>query len=178
MGRGCLFCIIRQYLTKTCRIDWYNRCLFTSLTRPDCLHCRLTRLVDKIMLSSIGFGVISMDEILPRKTEKPWGYELLYALTPQYAGKILFVKKGFRLSLQYHQEKDESMYLLQGKVLFTIQPQNGKLTEIVGESGFCLHLPPMTTHRIEALEDATLLEVSTPQLGDVVRLQDDYGRSK
>ena len=119
-----------------------------------------------------------MDEILPRKTEKPWGYELLYALTPQYAGKVLFVKKGYRLSLQYHQEKDESMYLLQGKVLFTIQPKNGKLTEIVGESSFCLHIPPMTTHRIEALEDATLLEVSTPQLSDVVRLQDDYGRTR
>ena len=119
-----------------------------------------------------------MDEILPRKTEKPWGYELLYALTPLYAGKILFVKKGYRLSLQYHREKDESMYLLQGKVLFTIQRKNETLTEIVRESGFCLHIPPMTTHRLEALEDATLLEVSTPQLGDVVRLQDDYGRFK
>ena len=119
-----------------------------------------------------------MDEKLPRKTDKPWGYELLYALTPQYAGKILFVKKGYRLSLQYHQEKEESQYLLYGKALFTVQPQNGQLTETVAESGFCLHLPPMTTHRIEALEDATILEVSTPQLSDVVRLQDDYGRSK
>ena len=119
-----------------------------------------------------------MDEKLPRKTEKPWGYELLYALTPQYAGKVLFVKKGFRLSLQYHQEKDESMYLLSGKALFTIQPQNGKKTETVEETGYCLHLPPMTTHRIEALEDTTILEVSTPQLNDVVRVQDDYGRIK
>jgi oxalate decarboxylase/phosphoglucose isomerase-like protein (cupin superfamily) len=130
------------------------------------------------MLSANGFGVISMNEILPRKTEKPWGYELLYALTTQYAGKVIFVKKGYRLSLQYHQEKDESMYLLQGKALFTVQPQNGKMSEIVGESGFCLHLPPLTTHRVEALEDATILEVSTPQLSDVVRLQDDYGRAK
>ncbi|MDD5287718.1 MAG: hypothetical protein PHY28_01220 [Dehalococcoidales bacterium] len=119
-----------------------------------------------------------MEEKLPRKTEKPWGYELLYALTPQYAGKVIFVKKGFRLSLQYHKEKDESMYLLQGKVLFSVQPQNGKMTETVGEAGFCLHLPPLMTHRIEALEDATILEVSTPQLGDVVRLQDDFGRAK
>ena len=119
-----------------------------------------------------------MEEQLPRKTEKPWGYELLFAVTPQYAGKVIFVRKGYRLSLQYHKEKDESMYLLQGKVLFTVQPQNDKMSEIVGGPGFCLHLPPLTTHRIEALEDATILEVSTPQLGDVVRLQDDYGRAK
>ena len=119
-----------------------------------------------------------MEEKLPRKTDKPWGYELLYALTSQYAGKILFVKKGFRLSLQYHKEKDESMYLLSGKVLFSVQQQNGNMTETVGEPGFCLHLPPMTTHRIEALEDASILEVSTPQLSDVVRVQDDYGRTK
>lgn len=119
-----------------------------------------------------------MEGMLPRKTEKPWGYELLYALTPQYAGKLIFVKKGYRLSLQYHQEKDESMYLLLGKVLFSVQPQNGKMAETVGEPGYCLHLPPMMIHRIEALEDATILEVSTAQLSDVVRLQDDYGRAQ
>jgi len=119
-----------------------------------------------------------METKLPQKTEKPWGYELLFALTPRYAGKVLFVKKGSRLSLQYHKEKDESQYLLHGKVLFTVQPQNGKSTETIAESGFCLHLPPMTTHRIKALEDATILEVSTSQLDDVVRLQDDYGRAK
>ena len=119
-----------------------------------------------------------MEEKLPRKTEKPWGYELLYALTPRYAGKLIFVKKGYRLSLQYHKEKEESMYLLRGKVRFSVQPQNDKMTDIVGEPGFTLHLPPQTTHRVEALEDSTILEVSTPQLGDVVRLQDDYGRAK
>lgn len=119
-----------------------------------------------------------MEEKLPRKTEKPWGYELLYALTPRYAGKLIFVKKGYRLSLQYHKEKEESMYLLQGKVRFSVQPQNEKMTETTGEPGFSLHLPPLTTHRVEALEDSTILEVSTPQLGDVVRLQDDYGRAK
>jgi mannose-6-phosphate isomerase-like protein (cupin superfamily) len=130
------------------------------------------------MLSTNTLGVIGMNEMLPRKTEKPWGYELLYALTPQYAGKMIFVKKGYRLSLQYHQEKDESMYLLQGKVRFSVQPQDGKMTDTVAEPGFCLHLPPLTTHRVEALEDATILEVSTAQLSDVVRLQDDYGRAK
>ena len=119
-----------------------------------------------------------MEDKLPRRTEKPWGYELLFALTPQYAGKILFVKKGNRLSLQYHKEKEESQFLQHGKAVFTVQVQNGEPTEIVAEPGFCLHLPPMTTHRVEALEDATIVEVSTTQLGDVVRLQDDYGRIK
>jgi len=118
-----------------------------------------------------------MENVLPRKTEKPWGYELLYAFTPQYAGKMLFVKKGYRLSLQYHKQKDESQYVQCGKVLFTFY-QNGKMTERVGEAGFCLHLSPGTVHRIEALEDALILEVSTPQLSDVVRLEDDYGRAK
>ena len=118
-----------------------------------------------------------MDKALPRKTQKPWGYELLYAFTPQYAGKVLFVKKGSRLSLQYHAEKDESLYVQCGKVLFTIN-QNGKTTEKIGESGFCIHFPPRTIHRIEALEDALILEVSTPQLSDVFRLEDDYGRIK
>jgi mannose-6-phosphate isomerase len=119
-----------------------------------------------------------MEDKFPRRTEKPWGYELLFALTTQYAGKVLFVKKGFRLSLQYHKEKEESQYLLQGKVLFTIQPQNGTQIQTIAETGFCIHLPPMTIHRIKALEDATIIEVSTPQLGDVIRLQDDYGREK
>jgi quercetin dioxygenase-like cupin family protein len=119
-----------------------------------------------------------MEDKLPRKTEKPWGYELLYALTPQYAGKVIFVKKGFRLSLQYHQEKEETIYVLNGRVRFTVQPQNGKATETTAKPGFCVHLPPFTVHRIEALEDTTLLEVSTSQLNDVVRLQDDYGRAK
>jgi len=82
-----------------------------------------------------------LEEKLPQKTEKPWGYELLYAYTSLYAGKVIFVKKGSRLSLQYHREKDESMYLLQGKVLFSVQPQNGKMTETIAEPGFCLHLP-------------------------------------
>lgn len=118
-----------------------------------------------------------MEEKLPSKTEKPWGYELLFALTPLYAGKILFVKKDHRLSLQYHKEKDESQYVVSGKVLFTVQYQNDEPTETVEEKGFCIHLSPGTIHRIAAFEDSTLLEVSTSQLDDVVRLQDDYGRA-
>ena len=118
-----------------------------------------------------------MEKHLPVKTEKPWGYELLFAFTPDYAGKILFVKKGSRLSLQYHVEKDESMYLQQGTARFTLN-REGKTSEIIAGTGFCLHITPHTIHRVEAVEDTTILEVSTPQLTDVVRLADDYGRVK
>jgi len=119
-----------------------------------------------------------MEEKLPKKTEKPWGHELLYALTPFYAGKIIYIKKGGRLSLQYHVEKDESMYLLEGKIKFSRQPLNGILKETTELPGWSCHLPPNTIHRIAALKDSVILEVSTTQLDDVVRLKDDYGRAE
>jgi len=119
-----------------------------------------------------------MEEKLPRKTEKPWGYELLFAHTPKYVGKVIFVKKGYRLSLQYHQEKDESMYLHQGKALMTIEGSDGQLVESVAEPGYCVRIRPLTKHRLQAIEDTTILEVSTPELEDVVRVEDDYGRTK
>lgn len=119
-----------------------------------------------------------MNEELPRKTEKPWGHELLYAHTEKYAGKLIFVKKGHRLSLQYHQRKDESMYILSGKARIDSGEDETKLTSRVLEPGGIIRLKPLTRHRVEALEDTTLLEVSTPELEDVVRLQDDYGRAE
>ena len=118
-----------------------------------------------------------MFENLPRKTEKPWGYELLYALTEKYAGKIIFIKKAHRLSLQYHRVKDESLYLFQGMILLKSEELNGQMNESLFNPGESIRLPPLTKHRIEALEDTLLLEVSTPELEDVVRLEDDYGRS-
>jgi len=118
-----------------------------------------------------------MDE-LPRKTEKPWGYELLFALTPHYAGKILFVKKGHRLSLQYHNEKDETLYIQQGKALLEIEDEGGNMVRTEALPGIAFRLPPMKKHRFQAIEDTTFLEVSTPELDDVVRLDDDYGRSE
>ena len=117
-----------------------------------------------------------MENAFPRKTEKPWGYELLLARTSQYAGKLIFVKKGHRLSLQFHKKKDESMYFYQGKALIETEGSDGRLVRTVAEPGYCLRIPPMTKHRLEALEDTTFFEVSTPELDDVVRLQDDYGR--
>ena len=119
-----------------------------------------------------------MEEKLPRKTEKPWGHELLYAHTPKYAGKVIFVKKGHRLSFQYHEKKEESIYIYLGKAMVTTEGSDGKLIETAAEPGYTIHITPFTKHRLEALEDTTFLEVSTPELEDVVRLEDDYGRTE
>jgi len=114
---------------------------------------------------------------LPEKTVKPWGYELLYALTDSYAGKIIFVRRNHRLSLQYHQSKEETMYFQSGRALVETGTEATMLSENIFEAGQSLHLPPGTCHRIKALEDTVILEVSTPQLDDVIRLDDDYGRA-
>ena len=117
-----------------------------------------------------------MEDNLPRRTEKPWGYELLYGLTPKYAGKIIFVKKGHRLSYQYHEIKEETMYIQHGKAVMTMEGKNGAHGDTVVKAGDSIHIPPFTKHRIKALEDTTILEVSTAELEDVVRIEDDYGR--
>ena len=119
-----------------------------------------------------------MEDRLPQKTEKPWGYELLFARTPKYAGKIIFVRKGHRLSLQYHEKKDESMYIYEGKALVEIEGSGGRMVSTLLQPAQCVRIPPLTKHRLEAIEDTTFLEVSTPELEDVVRLEDDYGRAK
>ena len=118
-----------------------------------------------------------MPENLPRKTEKPWGYELLFALTSRYAGKLIFISKGHRLSLQYHDKKDETMLIQQGKVLMEVGENENALKPIELKPGDRIHLPPLTRHRLQALEDTFLFEVSTPELDDVTRLADDYGRT-
>jgi len=118
-----------------------------------------------------------MKDKLPRKTEKPWGFELLFAHTPKYAGKVIFVKAGHRLSLQYHKEKDESMYIYEGRAVIEIGTSDGQLVKHRAEPGFSIWIPPFTKHRVEAIEDTTLFEVSTPELEDVERLSDDYGRT-
>lgn len=119
-----------------------------------------------------------MAEKLPRKIEKPWGYELLFALTSKYAGKVIFVRKGHRLSLQYHKKKDESMYIFEGKALIEVAGSDGQLVQSVVQPGYSVRIPPLTKHRVAAIEDTTLLEVSTPELEDVERLEDDYNRVK
>lgn len=116
-------------------------------------------------------------EKLPHKTEKPWGYELLFAHTQRYAGKLIFVKQGHRLSLQYHSKKDEAILIHQGKIMMEIEDTTGNKSTVILEPGQSIHLPPLTRHRLQAIEDTTLFEVSTPELDDVTRLADDYGRA-
>ncbi len=118
-----------------------------------------------------------MDDKLPRKNEKPWGYELLFALTEKYAGKLIYVKQGHRLSLQYHRQKDETLYIYEGKALVEIEGKNGEIVEQEMKSGDSFRVPPMTKHRMKALEDTVFFEVSTPELEDIVRMEDDYGRA-
>ena len=113
-----------------------------------------------------------------RRVEKPWGYELLYAATDQYCGKVIFIRAGEELSLQFHRAKDETIYVQSGRVEFEIgDPGKPTDTEVIAP-GRAFHIRPGTVHRLRALEDTVLLEVSTPELDDVVRLEDRYGRAE
>ncbi|MEI8218794.1 MAG: cupin [Elusimicrobiota bacterium] len=107
--------------------------------------------------------------------KKPWGKELLFALTDRYAGKILVLNKGHRLSLQYHEKKDESLLLYAGAIKLTVN-QGGRLVEKRIAANTVFHFPPGAVHRMEALKNSVLIEVSTPELNDVIRVQDDYDR--
>ena len=112
-----------------------------------------------------------------RRVDKPWGHELIWALTDVYCGKVLFVAAGHSLSLQFHREKDESWLVQSGMCQIELgETGQAVLSEEVVGPGTALHYPPGTVHRITALEDTTILEVSTPHLDDVVRLEDLYGR--
>jgi mannose-6-phosphate isomerase len=113
----------------------------------------------------------------PRRVDKPWGWELIWADAEEYVGKILFVRAGHSLSLQYHRVKDESWYVQSGRAELELGEagQTVLSTEVI-VPGACFHFRPGTVHRVTALEDTTILEVSTPQLDDVVRLEDKYGR--
>jgi mannose-6-phosphate isomerase len=110
--------------------------------------------------------------------KKPWGEERIFAHTPKYAGKILIVRKGHRLSLQYHNKKDEMLYLEEGLLKLEIGRNEKKLLKKTIISGESFKVSPKMLHRIEAIENCRLIEVSTPELDDVVRVADDYGRAK
>ena len=121
-------------------------------------------------------GMEITPESLPRRIDKPWGYEIWWAWTDAYVGKILHVDAGHKLSLQYHEQKDETSYLLRGRLMLTRGPSQEALsTSEVGE-GATWRNRPGDVHTIEALQDSDVLEVSTPHLEDVVRLSDHYGR--
>ena len=112
-----------------------------------------------------------------RKVEKPWGYELIWALTDVYCGKVLFVTAGHSLSLQFHREKDESWLVQSGRAKLELgEVGETLLKEEIVVAGNAFHYVPGTVHRVTAIEDTTILEVSTPHLADVVRLEDAYGR--
>jgi len=112
---------------------------------------------------------------LPYRVEKPWGYELIWAKADRYVGKILHIEPGHVLSLQYHNKKDESIYVLSGEIILRIQ-QGEKLLERRVRAGEAFHIPPKQIHQFEAVTVTDLLEASTPELDDVVRLKDRYGR--
>ncbi len=111
------------------------------------------------------------------KVDKPWGYELHWAKTDRYVGKVLHIAAGHALSLQYHNLKDETILLWAGRLLFEIE-REGVLTRLEMRPGERVHVTPKTVHRMTALEDCDVFEVSTPELDDVVRLEDRYGRTK
>ena len=113
----------------------------------------------------------------PRRVDKPWGHELIWAVTDDYVGKLLFVKAGESLSLQFHREKDESWLVQSGRAKLELGSMGEPmLKEEVVAAGASFRFRPGTVHRVTALEDTTILEVSTPHLEDVVRLEDRYGR--
>src|SRR5688572_24672629 len=113
----------------------------------------------------------------PRTVDKPWGHELIRAVTDRYVGKILHIKKGQSLSLQYHVKKDETVMVLTGKLAFTYYAdgETPRVSELGPREPF--HVVPGLRHRMVALEDTDVVEVSTTELDDVVRLEDKYGRA-
>ena len=112
----------------------------------------------------------------PRRVEKPWGWELVWAEADDYVGKLLFVRAGEALSLQYHERKDESWLVQEGRARLELGDIGGELEPVEIYAGDAFRFRPGTLHRVTALEDTLVVEVSTPHLDDVVRLEDRYGR--
>jgi len=129
-------------------------------------------------IDSPNYGSLDRFSFAARQVEKPWGWELIWAHADAYVGKILFVRSGHSLSLQFHRQKDESWYVESGRAELELgDAGQGVLNNEVITAGACFHFPVGTVHRVTALEDTTILEVSTPYLDDVVRLEDSYGRA-
>ena len=114
---------------------------------------------------------------LPRRVDKPWGHELIWAWTDKYVGKLLVIEAGKRLSLQHHELKDEWIHVLDGRLLLTLENDAGEVEQRELGPGDGAHVGVRRIHRYEALETYRLIEVSTPELHDVVRLEDRYGRT-
>ena len=110
-----------------------------------------------------------------QRVPKPWGYELIFAKTARYVGKILHINQGETLSLQYHNVKEETLFVVRGELKLTIE-SDGDRRVLPLREGESFHIPPRLIHRMEAVIDTDVAEVSTPELDDVVRLEDRYGR--
>ncbi len=114
----------------------------------------------------------------PKRVEKPWGHELWWAQTDRYVGKLLHVKAGHKLSLQYHERKDETIHLWSGELILALDEDGSGIQEHRLGVGQSYHVKPGTKHRMIAVTDCDILEVSTPEVDDVVRLEDAYGRAR
>ena len=113
---------------------------------------------------------------IPRRVPKPWGEELIWALTDRYCGKVITIETGRRLSLQYHEYKDEAIYVTRGRLRLLLENDRGQDEVRELGPGEGAHVPVGRRHRYEAIERVELIEVSTPELDDVVRIEDDFGR--
>ena len=113
---------------------------------------------------------------VPRRVEKPWGNELIWALSDRICGKVITIETGRRLSLQYHERKDEAVLVLRGRLRLHLEGADGVMTQHDLAAGESAHVPVGRRHRFEAVERVELVEVSTPELDDVVRIEDDFGR--
>ena len=110
------------------------------------------------------------------RVSKPWGHETIWAQSDRYVGKILHINAGQELSVQYHNRKDETVYLLSGEISYRVQSKGDVLDDVQLKVGESFRITPGTIHQMVALTDCDVLEVSTPELDDVVRLSDKYGR--
>jgi mannose-6-phosphate isomerase-like protein (cupin superfamily) len=119
---------------------------------------------------------VNRRQVSPRKVEKPWGWELVWAEAEDYVGKLLFVRAGESLSLQYHELKDESWLVQEGRARLELGDVGGELEVFEIAPGDAYRFRPRTVHRVTAIEDLLVIEVSTADLTDVVRLADEYGR--
>ena len=111
-----------------------------------------------------------------RTVQKPWGHETIWAHSDRYVGKILHIKAGEALSVQYHERKDETVYLLSGELIYRVALEGEELRDVRLRQGESFRIVPHTIHQMEAVTDCDVLEASTPELDDVVRLTDRYGR--
>jgi mannose-6-phosphate isomerase-like protein (cupin superfamily) len=120
-----------------------------------------------------------LSDDIPRTVDKPWGHEVWWARTERYVGKVLHVRKGESLSLQYHRVKEETIRVQSGRLLLEVGPagEPGELMRLELGPGDVYHIRPGTLHRMTGIEDTDVFEVSTPELDDVVRLEDRYGRA-